>query len=326
MNERRRTSEAILRQRTSATSHPMPRALKRNAVIVFGLAAVFSWSFMFAKHNPALRTVIPFGDDPYDAVGSFGVIVGVLISLLSLVRAFRPYRNPPSSAQCVYLVRSQHAVVLAVLITVGADVIAMARHPGTWTGTSSRNELIVLLAGLAVVGVGVQRLIQVSQPEAMKSASTAAPWGKASLLAVLAILVLALYPERLTEHLGTHLATVLVGDLVLFAPMPLLLISLVPYRGGTGQIAVADQGRKVLSARRRWGLIVVLGLMIGVWLFLAEVAEPGTRLPPNRLLFVGAVYAGLTIAGLLVAYGLLGGPLGVGAEREANTDEKGCRS
>ncbi len=298
----------------------MPRALKRNALIVFGLAAVFYWSFMFAKHSPALRTIIPFGDDPYDAVGSFGVIAAMLISLLSLVRAFRPYRNnPPSSAQCEYLVRSQHAVVLAVLITVGADAVAMARHPRLWAGSTSRNELIVLLAGLAAVALGVQRLIQVSQPEVVKSGS--APWGKALLLAVLAIFVLALYPERLIQHFGTHLATIIVGDLVLFAPMPLLLVSLVPYQAGAGQAAIVDQPRRVLSARMRWGIVVALGLMIGVSLFLAEITEPGTRLPLNRLLFVGVVYAGLTIAGLLIAYGLLGEPLGLGAQHEANAND-----
>jgi len=86
----------------------MPRPLKRNALIVFGLAIILSWSFMFAKHDPRLRAIIRFGDDPYDAVGSFGTIVGMLIALLSLVRAFRPYRKQsPTKAQCVYLVRSQ---------------------------------------------------------------------------------------------------------------------------------------------------------------------------------------------------------------------------
>jgi hypothetical protein len=32
--------------------------------IVFALGSLFYWSFMFAKHDPALRDVIPFGDDP----------------------------------------------------------------------------------------------------------------------------------------------------------------------------------------------------------------------------------------------------------------------
>jgi hypothetical protein len=31
----------------------MLQVLKRNAVIVFGLASLFYWSFMFAKHRPS---------------------------------------------------------------------------------------------------------------------------------------------------------------------------------------------------------------------------------------------------------------------------------
>src|ERR1700730_2495606 len=32
--------------------------------------------------SPGLRSVIPFGEDPYDAVGSFGTIVGMLVALV----------------------------------------------------------------------------------------------------------------------------------------------------------------------------------------------------------------------------------------------------
>src|SRR5438876_1175907 len=100
----------------------MPRSQKRNALIIVGLVVLFQWSFMFLKHDPALRDVIPFGVDPYDAVGSFALIIGTLIALLSLVRAFRPYRtHAPSSAQRLYLVRAQMAVVLSILLTRVAD-------------------------------------------------------------------------------------------------------------------------------------------------------------------------------------------------------------
>ncbi len=124
----------------------MPTTLRRNTVIAFGLATLFDWSFMFAKHDPTLRSIIPFGDDPYDAVGSFGFIVAMLIALLSVVRAFRPYRkSAPSHSQQVYLLRSQQAVVLAVLITVGSDAIAMARHPSLWIGAAGGHELLAPL-------------------------------------------------------------------------------------------------------------------------------------------------------------------------------------
>src|ERR1700690_649665 len=156
----------------------MPQPLKRNALIVFGLAILFWWSFMFAKHDPRLRSIIPFGDDPYDAVGSFGTIVGMLIAFLSLVRAFRPYRKqPPTKAQCVYLVRSQEAVVLAVLLTLLADTVALARHPSLWARAVSGRELVLLLGGVAVIALGVQLLVRNSLRQMADTQST--PWGKA---------------------------------------------------------------------------------------------------------------------------------------------------
>jgi hypothetical protein len=39
----------------------VPKALKR---IVLGLAALFAWSFLFAKRDPALRNVIRQPDHP----------------------------------------------------------------------------------------------------------------------------------------------------------------------------------------------------------------------------------------------------------------------
>src|SRR5437016_13783229 len=148
----------------------MPRSQKRNSLIIVGLAALFYWSFMFMKHDPALRDVIPFGIDPYDAVGSFGVIIGILIALLSLIRAFRPYRTHlPSSAQRLYLVRAQMAVVLSVLIALVADAVAMARHTSAWMHAASRIELLILLACMATITVAVGALVRSSlEPDARK--------------------------------------------------------------------------------------------------------------------------------------------------------------
>jgi hypothetical protein len=180
----------------------MPKSLKRNAVFVLGLAVFFQWSFMFAKHDPALRDIIPFGNDPYDAVGSVGVIVGLLIPLVSLVRAFRPYRqHPPSTTQRVYLVRTQTAVVLAVFITLAADVIAMVRHPSMWVGAAARSTLIVLLGSLAITAAAVQLLIRTSKetlPEGVSKRWTGAV--VTGLFAVLILLWWCTAPPALCEY------------------------------------------------------------------------------------------------------------------------------
>ncbi len=48
----------------------MPTIFRRNSVIVLALAILFYWAFMFAKHDAALREVIPFGVDPYEAANA----------------------------------------------------------------------------------------------------------------------------------------------------------------------------------------------------------------------------------------------------------------
>jgi hypothetical protein len=50
-----------------------------------------------------------------------------------------------------YLVRSQEAVVLAVFMTLASDLVAMGRHTSMWVDAASRNKLIALVAGMAVV-------------------------------------------------------------------------------------------------------------------------------------------------------------------------------
>ena len=290
----------------------MPQTLKRNAVIIFGLASLFYWSFMFAKHDPALRDVIPFGDDPYDAVGSFGVIVGMLIALLSLVRAFRPYREAPSTARRVYLIRSQEAVVLAVFITVASDVVAMVRHPSMWVGAASRDRLIALVGGMAIVAVAVQLFIRASQKNLLER--NARDWKAAASATLLAIVVLAAYPEELIHHTATHLLTVVAAVIVLFAPMRLLLNALVPQSSDEGRTEKMQLRGQFSNAGQRWGIAAVVGALIGVCAFVGEVAEGSGAVSMNRLVLVASVFTGLGLAGFLLAYAFLREPLGLGQQ------------
>ena len=73
----------------------MPSILRRNSVIALGLAGLFHWGFMRMKHDPVLSALSPFVNDPYDAVGSFAMIVGWLAAIPSLVRAGRPSGGRP---------------------------------------------------------------------------------------------------------------------------------------------------------------------------------------------------------------------------------------
>src|SRR5579883_2764673 len=177
----------------------MPTRLKMNAVAVLALAVLFHWVFMFMKHDAELSQIIPFGEDPYDAVGSYADVIGMLITLLSLFRAFRPYRkHPPAASQQRYLLRTQTVVVLMVFITLAADVIAMARHPAMWFG--ERHELLTVLGGTALATLIVQLLLNSTR----SYSQSARGWGRPIAACLLASITLCVYPEQFINFTWTH--------------------------------------------------------------------------------------------------------------------------
>ena len=123
----------------------MPTRLK-NAALILGMVVVL----VLAKYN--LPRVTPFSQDPRDAVWAFAFVTIALIVVVSVVRAFRPYRNgPASAAQWIFVIRSQQAVAPAVFMTLVADVIALAKHSSMWISAASRNRLLAWLGILAAL-------------------------------------------------------------------------------------------------------------------------------------------------------------------------------
>lgn len=291
----------------------MPRRDKFGTLAAIGVAVAFQWFFMFTKHDPGLRPIIPFGDDPYDALGSMATIVDILLVLLLLARTFRFYGGRrPSPARIQYLRRTQATIPLSILVTLAANSIAMARHPGMWVGTGSQNRLIVVFAGMAVLSGGCLWLI--------RSSASRPPGGpqrnaliSSIIVAVLFVLILAFYPEQWINRLLTHLLTVLIGDALLFVPVSVLLSLCLPEPAGLEGIA---RGRRVTAYL--WLAAMLFSASIGVWLYLAEMGDGGGPMPPIRMrLVIASVYIGLTVGGVLIAFALLKRPLGIGQTRLA---------
>ena len=282
----------------------MPSSLKWNAMVVAALAMLSWCAFMFAKHDPALRPVIPFGVDPYDAVGSFAVLGGALLAALSVLRAFRPRRAMVSTAAQLYLLRSEAAIVLTVYAMLASDVIAMARHPSAWLGAAAGNELVALIVAMAVLASSALLLIKRSVRDTRAPAPLS--WRKAVLVASACTLALCFYPEGLVSTLFPHLLTIVFGDVVLFAPIGFLLPAMFP--GGRSAVSgdTPDQ-RPVRWAR--WGVALLVGIGLGLVIFAGEMIEGGP--PAGRLLLVGSVYLGLTAAAALVACAFLAKPIGL---------------
>lgn len=195
-------------------------------------------------------------------------------------------------------------------MTLASDVVAMARHPSMWVGASSRNKLIALVGGMVVVTVVVQFLIRASQEKLPERG--AKDWKAAASATVLAIVVLAAYPEQLIHRTTTHLLTVVVGAIVLFAPIRPLLNALVPYKSDQGRMEKIPARGQFLTAGQRWGMAALAGALIGACAFLGEIGESSGAVPLNSLAFVASVFVGLGLAGLLIAYAFLREPLGLG--------------
>jgi hypothetical protein len=283
----------------------MTREAKLNALAVCILAALFYWLFLFAKHNSYLASMIPFGDDPYDAVGSFACVVGALLALTALVRAYLPYRSGPDRRQMLYLLRSQLAVVLAVFLTAAADATAMARYPEQWYPGFWNFAVVAVVAAMIVSSVAVFLLLRPSLPP-----KTEARRGRAirALLVTLGgMALLAACPKSMLHGMASHLFVIILGAAVLFVSMRMWLVALVPDAMGEDGPAQPVRSR---SAWRRWAGAIILGVLVGLSAFAGELAGHSAAGPMRRLWYVGSIFAGIGLSGILLAYVFLGEPLG----------------
>jgi hypothetical protein len=204
----------------------------------------------------------------------------------------------------LYLLRSEAAIVLTVYVMVASDAIAMARHPSAWLGVAAGNELVALLIGTTVLATGTLLLVKQSS----RNPRAAAPllWGKAALVTSACTLALSFYPERLISAFLPHLVTIVFGDVVLFAPIGFLLPAILPEKGSVTSADTLDR-RPIGWAR--WGVALLVGIGLGFVILAGEMSGGGP--PASRLLLVVAVYLGLTVVAILIAYAFMAKPIGL---------------
>jgi hypothetical protein len=286
----------------------MSVAVRVNAVLTVLLAAVFGYAFNVLKHDPALSRLIPFANDPYDSVGSFAAIVVLPLAILALLRAFRhSTRNMPIAMGIVRAVRVQVAVVLAVLVTVCADTVALLRHPARWSGVSGAVEVITILVGLVVIagGLGIAMRRTLDNP----SVDSPAGASRRSVMATtVSIVVLALFPESIVKTVVGELLALATGIVLLFWLMSSWLVVLVP---GEMSLARDDQSsHRTHGSRLAWAGAVTAGLAVGGYLLWLESHEDG-GIAPGKVLLVACVYLGAGAFGLATALAFLRKPLGL---------------
>lgn len=281
--------------------------VKIGSFFIFALAVLFYAFFMHAKHDPALSRVNAFADDPYDAVGSFGIQAAAFLAILGLLRAFRATRRHGDSlGQERFVLRVQIAALLSVAVTLSSDALAMLRHSPAWMGFPAGYRLIELLAGIAVLTLVIGMWVRRNSAAADRSASLAV-WARTFLVSLFAALVLLLYPENWRRGLVGVLFTALLGSIILFICVWAWATALVPdaraVLESAGTVANAPTKRKYT-----WVLVMLAGVLIGLFLVAGEASE-GAGIPHSRLPLVISAYIGLETAGVLIGYGLLRRPL-----------------
>jgi len=290
----------------------MPRQLKVNACLTFVLATLFYLFFQIAKHQTALAPVNAFADDPYDSVGTAGVQLAMFTTILSLVRAFRPYQlKKDTGNQTVLLIRGKYITCLSVAVTLVADIVAMIRYPSVWIGFPAGQMLIALIGGLALLTALVSWLVFRSA-QALMSSPMQGGWRRAITLSCMGILILALYPASWHHNVLGELLTVFVGMALFFASVWAWGMILSPSLETHGEDFIDD-----LAALYGWFKIHVgrfSALLIPVEKILGSslLSPVLNRLNPRKNRWYGIALVGMLI-GAALAFGEAGLHTGIGS-------------
>lgn len=285
-----------------------------NALAVLALAVVFNQFFSYTKHAPALATIIPFSEDPYDAVSSIGMILSCLLAVLSVFRVIRLHIAQSSSAPGRLLIaRTEIAVALSVLVALGSDGVAMLRHPAQWIGKPATVVLLVLWAAMAALSIAVLLSVRASVRGILSTGGHRMrnPWNRATAVLLFSIAALALFPENAIQSTPLHFLAIVLGFILLLAPQSALAVAFLPYAATETQIS-EEPSRLFSKPWMQWSFIALLGLAVGTCALLAEVFErAGGGVPPARILLVSSIFLGAGTSGLLIAFAFLKEPLGL---------------
>ncbi len=330
------------------------RRLRLISLASFALSLFFLVFFFLCKHNPALAAVSPFAEDPYDAVGSFGVQLSMAAALLSLVPALRPYAKEGDLAgRSLRIVRSCAVSVAAVTVTLTADIVAMTRFPKKWFGSVSGSMLAVLVAALFFLAAAVSAALF---RQALASGSLAGwrGWIRAAAVGVAGFAALALYPTPWRQGVPAAILSAAAGMVLLLvlvavwvkgvfrrpdepsedllddglAILKCLWPGFARAMGSVLRSERADRGswglrftRWLNPRRHRFHLAVLFAIGMGIAVALAEVIGEGLPDELRRAAAVTAIFVGLEGAGVLLGYALFARFLGVFRPERADSTE-----
>lgn len=317
--------------------------LKWITINIFLTAIIFFMFFSICKHS-TLNKINAFGEDPFDAVGSFGVQLALFASLVSLIRFFTPFTaNKAFESRELLILRANVVSLLAVLVTLIADIIAMIRFRGLWIGSQDGMLLAAMLGGMMILTIPTLWKV-FSMVKETKAKSTQSSWHKTAFVWLVSIVVLALYPESWRSGFWGAIYTAATGMALLFVMVSSFIKGLsfsvdMKYedlfedlyaiyqflKGSFGfaskPVTSIDKPKektfikiivdKFNPRKHIWNFNILIAFLLGIAVLLIEVRGEGMPPSMEAMLLMAAAFIGLESSGILLGYFLLGEFLGI---------------
>jgi hypothetical protein len=304
------------------------------------LTGLFIFIFYRAKYDPALSSVNPFAEDPYDAVGSFGVQLGVACAILSALRAFRTNLKTESLYnRYTYTLRAMAVSQLAIIVTMLADLVALVRYSSLWIDSPYGHLLVLYAGGLFFIASGfcfyLMRLAK------RRDVCSQNPLRQPQIVPFLILLgLLGIYPGGWRDGITGAIFTAIVGMVMLFFSVALLSRAMYPcpdvpekdliddlygiyqnLKRRSGYLArltssiehmarSTQLGRIIdlLNPRKHeWNLLALVAILMGFLLAFAETFSRGPSPGAGQTILVAIVLIVLVLesAGVFLGYALL---------------------
>jgi hypothetical protein len=254
-----------------------------SALVTF--AAIAFYLFFQVNKGGPFRDVNPFGEDPYDAVGSIAIQVALLVGILTYARALRWRDDPVQAAKARLIQRGNVLVLSAILATLVTDAVAeiVRPLPPSFWGNVLLAELglmalLALLCTIALTAVFARVQIATPPPDLTPADAIDDLW---TLVRVPVTKAGAFLPRTLTEWVRRF------SSHRLFARVRWLDPRVHPWRFACGV-----------------GLLVGMGLVVA---HLQEGLPPGLKIG----LLVTGIFISVEFVATLVGFAIFGGYLGL---------------
>jgi hypothetical protein len=316
--------------------------LKIISFIVCILTVLFITFFNISKHNVYFKEVMVFGDDPYDAVGSFGVQLAAFSALLLLIRVFRPYPDGISLENFSLIFQGFIVSLASIGVTLVVDFISLIRYASNWfyltegqllAGVAALLLILTCLLSWIVIRFGRLNNLIFKNDHILRTI----------IILLTGALILFFYPIALRQSIPGELLTVIVGITLFFFLTYTISKSYFPsvtlsfedliddltsiYRSARSHISflsrifhwvdhVIDSSnvQRILNwlnpRKHQWNLIIILALIMGAAVLFAEIVSEGAP-NSNKLILVTAVYISMEGLGVIFGYLLFNQFLGI---------------